>query len=110
MDVVREFGTAAVRLHVLHHAVEGEVHGSWMAAELARHGHRIAPSTLYPLLHRMEAAGLLVSRAEVAEGRRRRRYRATDQGQAVLAECRAALAELADELLPREGGGAEQQR
>lgn len=100
MDVVREFGTAAVRLHVLHHADEGEVHGAWMAAELAHHGHRIAPSTLYPLLHRMERAGLLVSRTDVDAGRQRRHYRATDQGRAVLAECRAALAELAHELLP----------
>ena len=100
MDVVREFGTAAVRLHVLHHAAEGEVHGAWMAAELAHHGHRIAPSTLYPLLHRMERAGLLVSRTDVDAGRQRRHYRATDKGRAVLAECRAALAELAHELLP----------
>lgn len=99
MDVVREFGTAAVRLHVLHHAADGEVHGSWMAAELARHGHRIAPGTLYPLLHRMERAGLLVSRTDVVDGRRRRRYRATVHGLAVLTECRAALGELAAELL-----------
>ena len=104
MDVVREFGTAAVRLHVLHHAVEGEVHGAWMAAELARHGHRIAPGTLYPLLHRMERAQLLTSRTEVAGGRRRRYYQATDRGRAVLAECRVALAELADELLPPASG------
>lgn len=106
MDVVREFGTAAVRLHVLHHAAEGEVHGAWMAAELASHGHRIAPGTLYPLLHRMEKAGLLVSRTVVVAGRQRRRYRATDEGRAVLTECRAALGELAAELLgsdPQQG-------
>lgn len=105
MDVVREFGTAAVRLHVLHHAAVGEVHGAWMAAELAHHGHRIAPSTLYPLLHRMERAGLLVSRTDVDAGRQRRRYRATDHGRAVLTECRAALAELAHELLPGDQTG-----
>jgi DNA-binding PadR family transcriptional regulator len=105
MDVVREFGTAAVRLHVLHHAADGEVHGSWMAAELARHGHRIAPSTLYPLLHRMERAGLLVSRTDVDAGRQRRHYRATDHGLAVLTNCRAALAELARELLPDNPAG-----
>jgi DNA-binding PadR family transcriptional regulator len=33
----------------------------------------------YPTLQRMEAEGLLVSRAELLEGRRRRRYRATEQ-------------------------------
>lgn len=106
MDVVREFGTAAVRLHVLHHAAHTEVHGAWMADELARHGHRIAPGTLYPLLHRMEQARLLTSREEVVDRRRRRSYRATGQGRAVLAECRRAVGELAAELLdtdPRAG-------
>lgn len=99
MDVVREFGTAAVRLHMLHHAARAEVHGAWMADELARHGHRIAPGTLYPLLHRMEQAGLLTSHDEVVDGRRRRCYRATGPGRAVLAECRRAVGELAAELL-----------
>jgi DNA-binding PadR family transcriptional regulator len=99
VDVVREFGTAAVRLHVLHHAAAGEIHGAWMTAELAEHGHDIAPGTLYPLLHRMEQAGLLSSRSETNDGRRRRLYRATREGRAVLDRCRAALAELAAEVL-----------
>ena len=102
VDVVREFGTAAVRLHILHHAAGGEVHGAWMTEELARHGHRIVPGTLYPVLHRMERSGLLASRTETAGGRRRRLYRATTAGREVLAECRHALAELAHELLPTE--------
>ncbi len=99
MDVVREFGTAAVRLHILHHASAGEVHGAWMTAELAHHGHDIGPGTLYPLLHRMERSGLLASHTETAGGRQRRLYRATSTGREVLAGCRHALAELAGELL-----------
>jgi DNA-binding PadR family transcriptional regulator len=99
VDVVHEFRNAAVRLHVLHHAADTGVHGAWMAAELARHGHRVPAGTLYPLLHRMESAGLLSSADEVVDGRRRRRYRATERGRAVLADSRAALAELARELL-----------
>lgn len=99
MDVVREFRTAAVRLHVLHHAADGEVHGAWMSTELASHGHHISAGTLYPLLHRMEAAGLLTSRTDVVDGRRLRIYRATGQGRSVLRKCRAALTELADELV-----------
>ena len=70
----------AVRLHILHHAAEGEIHGSWMAAELAEHGHRISPGTLYPTLHAMEQEGLLRSRRTVVDGRARREYRATAQG------------------------------
>lgn len=100
MDVVREFRTAAIRLHVLHHADEGEIHGAWMMHELREHGHDVGPGTLYPLLHRMEAAGLVTSRAETVDGRRRRRYAITGAGRKVLADCRRALGELADELLP----------
>ncbi|MGH3457036.1 PadR family transcriptional regulator [Aeromicrobium sp.] len=100
MDVVREFRTAAVRLHVLHHAAEGEVHGAWMSTELGHHGHRISAGTLYPLLHRMEEAGLLMSHTKVVDGRRLRLYRATSRGRTVLRQCRSALSELADELVP----------
>jgi DNA-binding PadR family transcriptional regulator len=96
---MREFLRGAVQLHVLHHATEREVDGAWMSEELARHGHRISPGTLYPTLHRMEAEGLLRSREEVVDGRRRRRYRATGQGKRVLARMRRALRELADEVL-----------
>lgn len=70
-----------------------------MAAELRRHGYDISPGTLYPMLHRMEQAGLLVSREEVAEGRTRRLYAATGAGRSELALLRAAVAELADEVL-----------
>jgi DNA-binding PadR family transcriptional regulator len=96
---VKEFLRGAVQLHVLHHAAGQEVDGAWMSEELARHGHRISPGTLYPTLHRMEAEGLLRSREEVVDGRRRRRYRATAQGKRVLARTRRALRELADEVL-----------
>jgi DNA-binding PadR family transcriptional regulator len=88
-----------VQLHALHHAAEREIDGAWMSEELARHGYRISPGTLYPTLHRMEAEGLLRSRQELVEGRRRRRYRATREGRRVLARTRRALRELADEVL-----------
>ena len=39
-----------IRLHVLHHAVEDEVHGQWMIEELGRHGYRLSAGTLYPML------------------------------------------------------------
>jgi DNA-binding PadR family transcriptional regulator len=96
---MREFMRGAVRLHILHHAAEGAVHGSWMAGELAEHGHRISPGTLYPTLHAMEREGLLRSRKQVVDGRARRVYRATAEGRQVLARTRTALRELADEVL-----------
>jgi DNA-binding PadR family transcriptional regulator len=96
---MRELLRGAIRLHVLHHADVGDVHGAWMAEELARHGYRISPGTLYPTLHRMEEDGLLRSRAVVVAGRSRRAYRITRRGRAQLAEGRRVLRELADEVL-----------
>lgn len=96
---MREFQRGAVRLHILHHAAEGEIHGAWMAEELKRHGYAISPGTLYPTLHRLEADGLLASEPRVVDGRGRRVYRATAAGRKALAEDRKALAELAREVL-----------
>ena len=96
---MREFLRGAVRVHVLHHAAKGAVHGAWMAEELARHGYRISPGTLYPILHKMEADGLLRSRRTVVDGKVRRTYVATASGRRSLAEARAQLRELAGEIL-----------
>ena len=77
--------------------------GDVLAAHLAlvaRHGHHVSAGTLYPLLHRMEDDGLLVSRQQVVEGRVLRLYAATARGREELAACRHALRELADEVLP----------
>jgi DNA-binding PadR family transcriptional regulator len=98
---MREFVRGAVRLHVLHHAAEGGVHGAWMAAELAEHGYSISPGTLYPTLHRMEEEGLLRSTNEVVEGRTRRVYTITPAGRRALSDAKRLLAELADEVLDR---------
>jgi DNA-binding PadR family transcriptional regulator len=96
---MQEFQRAAVRLHILHHAAEGEVHGAWLTKELSRHGYEVSPGTLYPTLHRLEADGLLVSKHRVVGGRVRRVYRATRAGRAALTEDRRALRELAKEVL-----------
>ncbi|MGY1435384.1 PadR family transcriptional regulator [Streptomyces reniochalinae] len=101
---MREFQRGAVRLHILHHAADEEIHGAWMTEELARHGYQISPGTLYPTLHRLESDGLLVSEQRTVDGRVRRVYRATDAGRAALAEDRKALAELAREVLGEENG------
>lgn len=97
---MREFQRGAVRLHILHHAAEQEIHGAWMTRELASHGYEISPGTLYPTLHRLESDGLLASEPQVVDGRTRRVYRATEAGKTALAEDRRALAELAREVLP----------
>jgi DNA-binding PadR family transcriptional regulator len=97
---VSEFLRGVVRLHILHHASEDDIHGAWMSEELARHGYRISPGTLYPTLHRMESDGFLSSRKVTVGGRARRLYTITDAGRQKLTDERHALAELAREVLP----------
>jgi DNA-binding PadR family transcriptional regulator len=98
MDLVRDFRRGALAVHVLHHAAQGEVHGAWLSDELARHGYRVSPGTLYPLLHRLVDAGLVLDRDELVDGRLLRRYRATRAGKQALAELRLSIRELADEV------------
>ena len=90
-----------VRVHVLHHAAEGEVYGQWMIEELARHGYRLSPGTLYPMLHSMEEKKDISPRTRIRaapEGRRRRLYVATDIGREALSVARARLRELVGEV------------
>lgn len=70
-----------------------------MASELARHGYRISPGSLYPTLHKMESEGLLRSRQLVVDGRTRRSYAATAKGRRALASTKRHLQELASEVL-----------
>lgn len=94
-----EFQRGAVRLHILHHAADHEIHGAWITKELAHHGYDISPGTLYPTLHRLEADGLLTSTQRVVDGRTRRVYQATQAGKRALLQDRKALEELAREVL-----------
>ena len=87
-----------VELHVLYHAAQEEIFGLGMLGELKRHGYRISPGTLYPLLHRLTQRGYLRVR-ELKLGRTRRRlYRATQKGTRALAVVRYYVQELVGEL------------
>ena len=95
----QELIVGLIRLHILHHAAEGEIFGQWMIDELARHGYRLSPGgTLYPLLHRLTERGYLRVR-EVSLGRTRRRlYRATPKGRRAMTAVREHVRELFGEL------------
>ena len=104
MDLEREFLRGVVPVHVLHHAALEPVHGAWMSSELARHGYSISPGTLYPLLHRMQRAGLLTSTQSTVDGRVIRSYRATAEGRKVLVRLRKLVREAAGEILDEPPG------
>lgn len=90
----RDLLSGFIRVHILHHAAEGEVYGQWMIEELADHGYRLSPGTLYPILHAMEQKGYLKSRRERHGRTERRLYRATPTGRKALKLVRKYLAEL----------------
>lgn len=86
-----------VRLHILHNAAEHPVYGQWMIEELARHGYRLSPGTLYPMLSKLERDGYLISTTE-RDGRTSRKfYTITDKGREGLAVARLRLNELTEE-------------
>lgn len=72
---------------VLATLAEGAAHGYAVIEQLkARSGGAfdLAEGTVYPVLHRLEAEGLLASAWSAASGRRRRVYRLTRRGRLVL--------------------------
>jgi DNA-binding PadR family transcriptional regulator len=87
-----------IRLHILHHAVEGPIFGLGIIEELSRHGHRVSPGALYPLLHSMERMGYLRSMEERSGKWSRRVYRATPLGREMLKDARHKVRELFAEL------------
>jgi PadR family transcriptional regulator, regulatory protein PadR len=93
-----EISSGLIRIHVLHHACAGGVFGLGMINELRRHGYKIGPGTMYPLLHGMERRGWLRSSDRYIEGRKRKVYLATRTGKKTLDQARAKVRELFEEL------------
>jgi len=94
----RELYSGLIRLHILYHAVHEPIYGLGMIEELARHGYKLSPGTLYPLLHGLERKGYLRSRVMRNGQRARRLYGATARGRQALREAREKVRELFGEL------------
>ena len=95
----RDLYSGLIRLHVLHHAAEEPIFGLGMMEELARHGYRISPGSLYPLLHSLEKKGYLRSKQQRNGKSRRKVYRATPQGRRALVAAKGKVRELFRELI-----------
>jgi PadR family transcriptional regulator PadR len=70
----------------------GPAHGYSVIVRLrerSRGGFDLPEGTIYPALHRLEAAGLLSARFDEVQGRRRKVYALTTAGQRELAEQRS---------------------
>jgi PadR family transcriptional regulator PadR len=95
---IKDLYSGLIRIHVLHHACEEGIFGLGMIQELRRHGYRLGPGTIYPLLHGMESRGLVRSSFAWINGRRRKVYYGTRAGRRVLAEAKKKVRELANEI------------
>jgi DNA-binding PadR family transcriptional regulator len=72
-----------------------------MIEELARHGYRLSPDTLYPIVHGLEKKGFLRSKPQQGNGRIRRVYSATASGRKALEAAKRRVRELFGELFER---------
>jgi DNA-binding PadR family transcriptional regulator len=100
-NILRDVFLSFVRVHILHHAERNPIFGLEMIEELGRHGYNLSPGTLYPILHGLEESGLLSSSGKVVDGKARKYYKATAKGRRMLAEVKARIGELVDEVLER---------
>ena len=97
--MIKEFLRGSIRVHVLYHASKEPIFGVAMLRELRRHGYRLSPGTLYPLLHRMQKEGLLACESIVVKGKIRKYYTATKKGRRALEQARKKIRELVAEVL-----------
>jgi len=94
----KDLYSGIIRLHILYHAAEGPIFGLGIIEELGRHGYKLSPGTLYPILHGMEKKGYLRSETKEASGRYRRVYRITSKGKDALERAKEKVRELFGEL------------
>lgn len=98
MKLPRDLFLGFVKLHILHHAGREPVYGLWLIEELGRHGYRLSPGSLYPILHALEADRLLACETRLVKGKMRKYYRLTRTGRRALKEGRKKALELMKEL------------
>jgi PadR family transcriptional regulator, regulatory protein PadR len=98
MKLPRDLFLGFVKLHILHHAGREPVYGLWLIEELGRHGYRLSPGTLYPILHALEQDRLLACETRVVEGKSRKYYRLTTKGRIALGEGKSKARQLMKEL------------
>ncbi|MEO7653440.1 MAG: PadR family transcriptional regulator [Bryobacteraceae bacterium] len=91
-----------IRLHILHHSVQGPVFGQWIIEELSHHGYKLSAGTLYPILHGMEEKGYLRSTIKRSGRSFRRVYEATSRGRKAMTAAKQKVRELFGELFEDE--------
>lgn len=97
--MLRDIFLGFIRVHILYHASLSPVYGLELMEEIGSHGYHISPGTMYPILKKLEQDGLLISEKVNVEGKIRKYYSITDEGNIVLHESKKKIRELAREVL-----------
>lgn len=97
-NMLRDFLLGFIRIHILHHAAKELVYGLWLIEELGRHGYKLSPGTLYPILHKLEKDKLIKSHPRTVNGKVRKYYKVTAKGLRTLSKVREKMNELIDEV------------
>ena len=98
MKVPHDLFLGFVKLHILYHAGNEPVYGLWLIEELGKHGYRLSPGTLYPILHGLQEDHLLACETRVVEGKARKYYHLTREGRAALKVGKNKARELIKEI------------
>lgn len=102
MKLQRDLLLGFVKLHILHHANIEPIYGSGISHELEEHGYELSWGTLYPVLHALEADGLLARENRLVDGKIRKYYSITAVGREALRKATEKAVELADEIVDDE--------
>ncbi|ADU31046.1 PadR family transcriptional regulator [Evansella cellulosilytica] len=96
--ILRKLFLGFIHIHILHHAKQESIYGSWMLEELREHGYKLSPGSLYPILHKMEEDQLLEKEEKLVDGKIRKYYHTTVKGNEILQEAREKAYELFKEI------------
>ncbi len=96
--MIREIDLAFIKLHILYHAANEEVYGLGLIEELGRHGYKLSPGTLYPILAKMQQTGLLTSTTRTVNHKQRKYYRIAPTGLKQLDRMKIKIEELYKEV------------
>ncbi|WP_288678210.1 helix-turn-helix transcriptional regulator [uncultured Clostridium sp.] len=96
--VLRKLFLGFIHIHILHHAKVEPFFGSKMIEELREHGYSMSPGTLYPILHNMERDGLLLRKDRLIDGKIKKYYSITSEGNEILEGAKSKAFELFKEI------------
>ena len=96
--MLRNFFLGFIKIHILFHASEGPIYGVGIMKEIRRHGYKISPGLIYPMLQSLEKQEFLTSDRQVVDGKVRKYYEATEKGLKMLEDSKERIKELVEEV------------